>query len=111
MIDFFFKTMKDVLSTPLEINCSSEFVTKPHQNKRQWPFIVRFHKFLDKDTVLLWANEHKDISYQGHSIKIYKDFIVGIARKCAAFNESKSVQEYADLLSLPAHHPKRWGFL
>uniref|UniRef100_A0A671L470 L1 transposable element RRM domain-containing protein n=1 Tax=Sinocyclocheilus anshuiensis TaxID=1608454 RepID=A0A671L470_9TELE len=89
--DFFFKSAKDVLSAPPEIDhAHRSLVPKPRQGDRPRPFIVRFHRFLDKDTVLRWAKEHKEISYQGHTIKIYKDFSVGIARKRAAFNSVKS---------------------
>lgn len=67
----------------------------PRQGDRSRPFIVRFHRFLDKDAVLRWAKGHKEISYQGHTIKIYEDFSASVARKRVAFNTVKSsfVQE------------------
>lgn len=81
--DFFFKTMKDVLSVPPETDHGHRSLApKPRQGDRPQPIIVRFHRFLDKDTVLHWAKEH--ISY--HLI----NFSVGVARKRAAFNRVKS---------------------
>ncbi len=91
IMDFFFKTAKDVLSAPPEIDrAHRSLAPKPRQGDRPRPFIVQFHRFLDKDTVLRWAKEHKEISYQGHTIKIYEDFSLGIARKRATFNRVKS---------------------
>ncbi|KAL1248881.1 hypothetical protein QQF64_022199 [Cirrhinus molitorella] len=89
--DFFFKTVKDVLSAPPEIDrAHRSLAPKPRQGDRPRPFIVRFHRLLDKDSVLRWAKEHKELSYHGHTIKIYEDFSAGVARKCAAFNRVKT---------------------
>ncbi|XP_051977126.1 uncharacterized protein KIAA0930 homolog isoform X1 [Xyrauchen texanus] len=91
MTDFFFETMKDVLSAPPEIDrAHRSLAPKPRQGDRPRPFIVKFHRFLDKYAALRWAKEHKEISYQGHTIKIYEDFSVGVARKRATFNKVKS---------------------
>lgn len=91
MTDFFFETMKDVLSAPPEIDrAHRSLAPKPRQGDRPRPFIVKFHRFLDKDAALRWAKEHKEISHQGHTIKIYEDFSAGVARKRASFNKVKS---------------------
>ena len=62
---------------------------KPRQGAR--PVIVRFHRYIDKERVLHWAKEHRDISYRGHSIKFYEDFSAAVAKRRAAFNQVKSL--------------------
>lgn len=63
---------------------------KPRQGERPRPVIVRFHRFIEKDLVLQWAREHREASYQGHSIKFYEDFSPITAKKRAAFNDVKA---------------------
>lgn len=41
--------------------------------------------------MLLWAKKTRDISYQRHHIRIFKDFSPSLARKRAAFNKVKSM--------------------
>lgn len=61
---------------------------KPRQGSR--PVIVRFHRYIEKERVLRWAKEHRDMVYQGHSIKFYEDFSASVAKRRAAFNAVKS---------------------
>lgn len=53
--------------------------------------IIRFHRYIVKETVLKWAKSHKDSSYKGHKIKMFKDFSTDLARKHEAFNKVKSL--------------------
>lgn len=62
---------------------------KPPQGSR--PFIVRFHKYSQKECVLRWAKKNRDISYQGHPIRIFEDFSATLAKKRATFNKVKSL--------------------
>ena len=41
---------------------------KPAQGSR--PFIVRFHRYTQKERVLQWAKGNHDVSHQGFSIRI-----------------------------------------
>ena len=52
---------------------------KPAQGSR--PFIVRFHRYIQKERVLLWAKKNRDVSYQGFSIRIFEDFSATLAKK------------------------------
>ncbi|KAG7271333.1 hypothetical protein CRUP_037282 [Coryphaenoides rupestris] len=65
--------------------------SKPPHGSR--PFIVRFHKYAQKECVLLWAKETRDVSYQGHPIRIFEDFSAALAKKRATFNKVKSRKE------------------
>lgn len=42
---------------------------KPAQGSR--PFLVRFHRYIEKERVLLWAKKTRSISYQGHPIRMH----------------------------------------
>ncbi|TNN32194.1 hypothetical protein EYF80_057648 [Liparis tanakae] len=46
---------------------------------------------MEKEIVLNWAKSHKDISYNGNGIRIFKDFSVAVAKKRSAFNEIKGL--------------------
>ena len=50
------------------------------------PFIVRFHRYTEKEIVL-----NKNIAYNGNGIRIFEDFSVAVAKKRSAFNEIKSL--------------------
>lgn len=63
--------------------------SKPPQGSR--PIIVRFHKYIQKECVLLWAKKSRDVSYRGHPIRIFEDFSATIAKKRASFNKIKSL--------------------
>lgn len=77
---------------------------KPQQGSR--PFIVRFHRYTQKERVLLWAKKHRDVSYQGHSIRIFEDFSATLAKKRASFNNVKSLL-YRDGIRFGLLYPAR----
>ncbi|KAF0047484.1 hypothetical protein F2P81_001117 [Scophthalmus maximus] len=62
---------------------------KPRQGSR--PVIVRFHRYIDKERVLCWAKELRNMTYWGHNIKFYKDFSAAVTKRRAAFNQVKSL--------------------
>lgn len=64
---------------------------QPAQREAPRALIVRFHRFLEKETVLKWAKAHKDISYEGHRIRIFEDFSAAVAKKRSAFNDVKGL--------------------
>ncbi|KAI4791395.1 hypothetical protein KUCAC02_034029 [Chaenocephalus aceratus] len=70
---------------PCTLQSSSET-----RRKVSRPLIVRFHKYAQKERVLLWARKSRDVSYQGHPIRIFEDFSATLAKKRAAFNKVKS---------------------
>ena len=52
---------------------------KPHQGSR--PVLVCFHRYINKERVLLWAKEHHNMTYRGHNIKFYEDFSAAVAKR------------------------------
>lgn len=60
----------------------------PHGSR---PFTVRFHNYLHKERVLLWAKKNRNVSYQGKPIRIFEDFSTALAKKQASFNKVKSL--------------------
>ena len=60
---------------------------RPSQGSR--PIIVRFHRYVEKEQVLKWAKEHREMSYRGHRINFYEDFSATVAKKTAAFNNGE----------------------
>uniref|UniRef100_A0A671LRJ9 L1 transposable element RRM domain-containing protein n=1 Tax=Sinocyclocheilus anshuiensis TaxID=1608454 RepID=A0A671LRJ9_9TELE len=64
---------------------------KPRTEEAPRPLIIRFHRYIVKETVMRWAKSHKVISYKGHQIKMYEDFSTELAKKHAAFNKIKSL--------------------
>uniref|UniRef100_A0A673I964 L1 transposable element RRM domain-containing protein n=1 Tax=Sinocyclocheilus rhinocerous TaxID=307959 RepID=A0A673I964_9TELE len=64
---------------------------KPRTEEAPRPLIIRFHRYIVKETVMRWAKSHKVISYKGHQIKMYEDFSTELAKKRAAFNKIKSL--------------------
>jgi len=77
---------------------------KPQQGSRH--FIVRFHKYTQKERVLLWAKKNRDVVYKGHSIRIFEDFSATLAKKRATFNKVKS-QLYKDGIRFGLIYPAR----
>lgn len=63
----------------------------PESAQRPRALIVRFHRFVEKDIVLMWAKSHKNISYEGHQIRIFEDFSAAVAKKRSAFNNVKGL--------------------
>ncbi|KAJ4941205.1 hypothetical protein JOQ06_027492, partial [Pogonophryne albipinna] len=70
------------------------------------PLIVRFHKYAQKERVLLWARKSRDVSYQGHPIRIFEDFSATLAKKRATFNKVKS-QLYKEGIRFGLLYPAR----
>lgn len=77
---------------------------KPSQGSR--PFIIRFHKYTTKELVLQWAKKNRNISYQGHPVRIFEDFSATLAKKRASFNKVKS-QLYKDGIRFGLLYPAR----
>lgn len=75
----------------------------PHGSK---PFIVRFHNYLHKERVLLWAKKNRDVSYEGKPIRIFEDFSAALAKKRASFNKVKS-SLYKDGIRFGVIYPAR----
>lgn len=90
MADLFKEVAAEALdgSTPELDRAHRSLRPKPRQGSR--PVIVRFHRYIDKERVLLWAKEHRDMTYRGHNIKFYEDFSAAVAKKRAAFNQVKA---------------------
>ncbi len=91
MADLFKEVAAEALanSTPELDRTHRSLRPKPHQGSR--PVIVRFHRYTDKERVLSWAKEHRNMTYRGHNIKFYEDFSAGVAKRRAAFNQVKSL--------------------
>lgn len=70
------------------------------------PFIIRFHKYIHKERVLLWAKKNRDISFRGQSIRIFEDFSTTLAKKRAKFNKVKSLL-YIDGIRFGMVYPAR----
>ncbi|KAF0036629.1 hypothetical protein F2P81_011941 [Scophthalmus maximus] len=91
MADLFKEVAAEALwnSTPELDRAHRRLRSKPRQGSR--PVIVRFHRYIDKERVLLWAKEHRNMTYRGHNIKFYEDFSAAVAKRRAAFNQVKSL--------------------
>ncbi|KAJ4941871.1 hypothetical protein JOQ06_011744, partial [Pogonophryne albipinna] len=88
MTTLFKKMVGDPQLDTLELDrAHRSLVPKPPQGSR--PLIVRFHKYAQKERVLLWARKSWDVSYQGHPIRIFEDFSATLAKKRAAFNKHR----------------------
>lgn len=70
------------------------------------PFLVRFHRYTQREQVLLWAKKTRSISYQGHPIRIFEDFSASLAKKRASFNKVKSLL-YKDGICFGLIYPAR----
>lgn len=64
---------------------------RPAPREAPCALIVRFQRFVEKETVLKWAKSHKVISYEGHQIRIFEDFSAAVAKKRSAFNNVKGL--------------------
>lgn len=92
MTDFFAEVLGDILTAPPVLDRAHRSLRpKPRQGQNPRPFIVRFHRYVEKETVLKWAKATKEILYKGHRVKFYKDFCASVAKKRAAFNNVKSL--------------------
>ena len=91
MADLFKEVAAEALSdsTPELDRAHRSLRPKPRQGSR--PVIVRFHRYIDKEKVLLWAKDHCNMTYRGHNIKFYEDFSAAVAKRRAAFNQVKSL--------------------
>lgn len=91
MADLFKEVAAEALSnsTPELDRAHRSLGPKPRQGSR--PVIVRFHRYIDKERVLLWAKKHRNMTYRGHNIKFYEDFSAAVAKRRAAFNHVKSL--------------------
>lgn len=91
MADLFREVAAEALSdsTPELDRAHRSLRPKPRQGSR--PVIVCFHRYIDKERVLLWAKEHRNMTYRGHNIKFYEDFSPAVAKRRAAFNQVKSL--------------------
>jgi len=91
MADLFKEVAAEALtnSTPELDRAHRSLRPKPRQGSR--PVIVRFHRYIDKGKVLLWAKAHRNVAYRGHNIKFYEDFSATVAKKRAAFNQMKAL--------------------
>ena len=77
---------------------------KPAQGSR--PILVRFHRYIQKERVLLWAKKTRSITYQGYPIRIFEDFSASLAKKRASFNKVKSLL-YKDGIRFGLIYPAR----
>ncbi|XP_022625466.1 LINE-1 type transposase domain-containing protein 1 [Seriola dumerili] len=77
---------------------------KPAQGSR--PILVRFHRYIQKERVLLWAKKTRGISYQGYPIRFFEDFSASLAKKRASFNKVKSLL-YKDGIRFGLIYPAR----
>ncbi|KAE8277142.1 hypothetical protein D5F01_LYC25047 [Larimichthys crocea] len=89
MADLFKEVAAEALlnSTPELDRAHRSLRPKPRQGS--CPVIVHFHRFIHKERVLLWAKEHRNMTYRGHNIKFYEDFSPAVAKRRAAFNQVK----------------------
>ncbi|RXN22092.1 LINE-1 type transposase domain-containing 1 [Labeo rohita] len=82
----------DCLAEPPELDrIHRSLWPKPCADEPPRPLIIRFHRYVIKETVMRWSKSQKDISYKGHKIKMYEDFSTELARKRVAFNKIKSL--------------------
>lgn len=63
---------------------------KPIAGRRPRPFILCFHQYWEKDTVLRWSRQH-EVKYKGTTLRIYPDLSTTLANKSSAFNSVKRV--------------------
>ncbi|KAI2647512.1 LINE-1 type transposase domain-containing protein 1 [Labeo rohita] len=76
--------LADCLAEPPELDSVHRSLQpKPCADEPPRPFIIRFHRYIIKETVMRWSKYQQDISYKGHKIKL--------VRKRAAFNKIKSL--------------------
>lgn len=88
----FSSLLGELLSAPPELDRAHRSLQpKPRPGDPPRPFIVRFHRYIDKEIVLNWAKTHKDISYNSIRIRIFEDFSVAVTKKRLAFNEIKGL--------------------
>lgn len=92
MTNLLSELLGDSLTEPPELDRAHRSLRpRPHAEESPRPLIIRFHRYIVKETVMSWAKSHKDMSYKGHKIKIYEDFSTEVAKKRAAFNKVKSL--------------------
>lgn len=77
---------------------------KPAQGSQ--PIVVRFHRHIQKERVLLWVKKTRSISYQGYPIRIFEDFSTSLTKKQASFNKFKSLL-YKDGIRFGLIYPAR----
>ncbi|KAL0150466.1 hypothetical protein M9458_054283 [Cirrhinus mrigala] len=67
----------DYLAEPPELDRVHRILRpKPRADEPPRPLIIRFHRYVIKETVMRWSKSQKDISYKGHKIKMYEDFSI-----------------------------------
>lgn len=92
MTDLFAEVVGDALPAPPELDRAHRSLRpKPRQGQNSRPIIVRFHRYIEKETVLKWAKSSKEITFKGHRIKFYEDFSASVANKRASFNNVKGL--------------------
>ncbi|CAM4607678.1 unnamed protein product [Leuciscus chuanchicus] len=92
MINLLSELLSDSLTEPPELDRAHRSLRpRPRTEESPRPLIIRFHRYIVKETVMNWAKSHKVMSYKGHKIKMYEDFSAEVAKKRAAFNKVKSL--------------------
>uniref|UniRef100_A0A672L0N1 L1 transposable element RRM domain-containing protein n=1 Tax=Sinocyclocheilus grahami TaxID=75366 RepID=A0A672L0N1_SINGR len=84
MTNLLSELLGDGLAEPSELDRAHHSLRpKPRTDEAPRPLIIRFHRYIVKETVMRWAKSHKVISYKGHQIKMYEDFSTELAKKRA----------------------------
>lgn len=92
MTEMLTRLLGDLLSGPPELDrVHRSLQPKPGPERPPRPVIVRFHRYVERETVLRWAKSHRETSYNGHRIKIFEDFSTTVAKNRAAFNPVKGL--------------------
>ena len=98
-------TGDSLLDTSFELDRAHRSLgPKPAQGSR--PILVRFHSYIQKEWVLLWAKKTRSVTYQGYPIRIFEDFSASLAKKRASFNKVKSLL-YKDGIRFGLIYPAR----
>ena len=100
------EAMPGVFDKPPELERAHRSLgQKPKEERPTRPFVVCFHRFLEKEKALRWARAN-DMKFQGTPLRIYPDLSAALARKRATFKEIKHLL-YKKNVRFNLLHPAR----
>ena len=100
------EAMPGVFDKPPELERAHRSLgQKPKEERPTRPFVVCFHRFLEKEKALRWARAN-DVKFQGTPLRIYPDLSAALARKRATFKDIKHLL-YKKNVRFNLLHPAR----
>lgn len=71
-------------------SCHRALVAKPTPGAQPRPFILCFHRYQERERVLLLAIPKHQLSYEGMKILVFPDYSAWLVAKCSDYKKGKT---------------------